>query len=212
MNANKNFYSYRNISDGRNGNYFNFGRHDRYSVKLPLQGPHRQTSPTLDAEVIFIRINNCATHYFIRFSLIVRIIPKIRYLLRRPKKCPEKQNEPSQYQPYEETTDLSAAGRSNVISNGKGATTSLGTVCRDDIPPSEFLACNGTDGYRCLSHNAPSVSTIPISTNTTPSFRFRVAEYSSEERKRSFARFSKKYKHTHHNQVFKSRINSIRQI
>nr|CAH0113586.1 unnamed protein product [Daphnia galeata] len=84
--------------------------------------------------------------------------------------------------------------------------TSSHSTSRENIPSAEFTHSvgvgGGIDNYRGLPNAASSVSTIPMTLNTSAapqSFRFRVAEY-SEERKRSFVRLSRKYRQAQQSQ------------
>ena len=84
--------------------------------------------------------------------------------------------------------------------------TSSDSTSRENIPSAEFTHSGGVgggiDNYRGLPNAASSVSTIPMTLNTSAapqSFRFRVAEY-SEERKRSFVRLSRKYRQAQQSQ------------
>lgn len=81
--------------------------------------------------------------------------------------------------------------------------TSSSSVSRENIPSSEFMHGSGSvDNYRGLANPTSSVSTIPMTLNTSAppqSFRFRIAEY-SEERKRSFVRLSRKYRQAQQSQ------------
>ena len=75
------------------------------------------------------------------------------------------------------------------------------SISRENIPSSEFMHSGSGAGldntyHRGMANPTSSVSTIPMTLNAPAPpqpFRFRVAEY-SEERKRSFVRFSRKYR------------------
>lgn len=123
------------------------------------------------------------------------------------------------FRSFEEAATAAAAAATAAGNPSVAASSCVGNGCRmkgsggnasinrENIPSAaEFMhggngsgsTSGGIDNsyHRGLSNPTSSVSTIPMALNTPAPpqpFRFRVAEY-SDERKRSFVRFSRKYR------------------